>query len=267
MLNTIFLTALCSSVITLVIQKIFSKKKSKNKCNLYVPNLFDKPVSSKQSSLQLIKNYNFAILINCNNSNCNVSHVPIHVSTSGHKKLLLHLAKANPHSLALEEFAQNQEGTCKIIFSGPHGYISPKWYNENWQNQVPTWNFAAIHVNISKCRLITNDIEKMSFLQTMCNENEEYTLKRVQQLEEQGISSVSPIDANAYKMEQANKEYIAMLLKEITVFELDVDNIEEKWKLSQNKSDEMRSGVIDGLLRLKTDEATALAAYMKLDSK
>ena len=30
------------------------------------------------------------------------------------------------------------------MFSGPHAYISPTWYNE--ENTVPTWNYVAVHV-------------------------------------------------------------------------------------------------------------------------
>lgn len=30
------------------------------------------------------------------------------------------------------------------IFSGPHAYISPTWYEA--VNVVPTWNYVAVHV-------------------------------------------------------------------------------------------------------------------------
>ena len=30
-----------------------------------------------------------------------------------------------------------------VVFSGPHTYISPRWYPP--KEAVPTWNYAAVH--------------------------------------------------------------------------------------------------------------------------
>ena len=48
------------------------------------------------------------------------------------------MAKANPHWRA---FSRSVESLA--IFHGPHGYISPRWYDS--EIAVPTWNYVAVH--------------------------------------------------------------------------------------------------------------------------
>ena len=48
-----------------------------------------------------------------------------------------HVARANPQW----DQAAGQAGLA--IFSGPHAYISPTWYEA--EQVVPTWNYVAVH--------------------------------------------------------------------------------------------------------------------------
>ena len=50
-----------------------------------------------------------------------------------------HIPRANPHWAALEHGTQG-----RLIFAGPHGYITPAVYQAT--PAAPTWNFAAIHL-------------------------------------------------------------------------------------------------------------------------
>jgi len=58
--------------------------------------------------------------------------------------LLGHLTRNNPLMKILTE-----QPIVKVIFTGPHGYISPRWHSEQI---VPTWNYATISLT---CRLMT----------------------------------------------------------------------------------------------------------------
>ena len=49
----------------------------------------------------------------------------------------MHMAKNNPQ---WKEFFDDE---VMVVFSGPHAYVSPRWYEE--QERVPTWNYAAVH--------------------------------------------------------------------------------------------------------------------------
>ncbi|MDQ0779564.1 transcriptional regulator [Streptomyces aurantiacus] len=83
-----------------------------------------------------------------------VSHLPVLVDDSrqdtgdagstGHTggtvpALLGHLARtdAENHELGSHEVV--------VVLQGPHGYISPVWYEET--PHVPTWNFTVLHVH------------------------------------------------------------------------------------------------------------------------
>lgn len=48
-----------------------------------------------------------------------------------------HVARANPQ---WKELAGQR---VLVVFSGPHAYISPRWYPP--KEAVPTWNYAAVH--------------------------------------------------------------------------------------------------------------------------
>jgi transcriptional regulator len=66
-----------------------------------------------------------------------ISHAPFLVNPES-ATIQWHLAAANP------QVAQLVAGVAaKLVFLGPHAYISPRWYTSP---NVPTWNFAAVHV-------------------------------------------------------------------------------------------------------------------------
>src|SRR6266480_1405054 len=69
------------------------------------------------------------------------SHLPFLLDrTAGpHGTLVGHMARANPH---WRELAGQ---TALAVFSGPHAYVSPTWYEA--ENVVPTWNYVAVHAS------------------------------------------------------------------------------------------------------------------------
>ncbi|MGW3646249.1 FMN-binding negative transcriptional regulator [Streptomyces sp. NPDC000878] len=69
-----------------------------------------------------------------------VSHLPVLVDASRQDPTLLsHLARtdAEKHELGSHEVV--------VVLQGPHGYISPSWYEET--PHVPTWNFMVLHIH------------------------------------------------------------------------------------------------------------------------
>ncbi|WP_328364283.1 FMN-binding negative transcriptional regulator [Streptomyces sp. NBC_00445] len=69
-----------------------------------------------------------------------VSHLPVLVEDTADAAptFLGHLAAtdAEKHELGSHEVV--------VVLQGPHGYISPTWYEET--PHVPTWNFTVLHV-------------------------------------------------------------------------------------------------------------------------
>lgn len=109
---------------------------------MYIPkiNSVDDPALTRE----LIRDNAFATLISAADTAALaspwVSHLPLLLDESAEGwSLVGHFARANGHW---------QAGAGKpvtAIFHGPHGYISPHWYQS--PNMVPTWNYAVVHAH------------------------------------------------------------------------------------------------------------------------
>jgi transcriptional regulator len=87
-----------------------------------------------------LKHNSFGILINQVAGKPWATHIPLELDVDENGKPVLegHISKANPQ---WKNFEENSEVLC--IFNGPHSYISSSWYKEE---EVPTWNYIAVHV-------------------------------------------------------------------------------------------------------------------------
>ena len=154
-----------------------------------------------------------------------VSHLPFLLSQDK-KPLICHLAKTNLQWKNIEE----QE--ILITFQGAHGYISPSWYSTK---SVPTWNYQAAHV-YGKAKLITKT----------------KTLKKiVEELTEKYESDFE---------KPWKPEYKETMLNAIVGLEIDITEIQAKYKLSQNRSKEDQQKVIE---ETKKRDNKALAKAME----
>ena len=99
-----------------------------------------------------------------------------------------------------------------VIFQGPHAYISPTHY-EKKQN-VPTWNYIAVHA-YGKATLLKSQEQATEVLEKMINTYEAEYFEQWKQLSE---------------------TYKSGMIKAIVAFEIEVTNLEGKFKLSQNKT-------------------------------
>ena len=87
-----------------------------------------------------LKQYSFGILINTVKGKPWGTHIPLEfgLNATNEEVLVGHLAKANPQS---KNIMDGEEVLC--IFNGPHSYVSSSWYQDE---EVPTWNYIAVHV-------------------------------------------------------------------------------------------------------------------------
>lgn len=92
---------------------------------------------------RIVHDHGWATLVTAGERGLDASHLPfLLVSEPGPPELMIegHMARANPQ---WREFAPGRE--VLVVFQGPHGYVSPDWYEEG--PHVPTWNYAAVHVH------------------------------------------------------------------------------------------------------------------------
>ncbi len=140
------------------------------------------------------------------------SHIPFLASEDG-SVLMGHLAKANPQWNSI----QNQE--VLVTFQGPHDYISPSWYSSPG---VPTWNYQTVHV-YGLCKII-RDSDR---------------LKEI-------VDALTKFYESQFSA-QWTIEYSSSMLQGIVGIEIQVTDIQCKYKLNQNRSDKDRLEVIKQL--------------------
>ncbi len=197
---------------------------------LYVPSHFR--VEDRDGLVAFMRAHAFATLVSSGAAGLHVSHVPILVDVAGDKVLLRgHVARANPQWEALEGAEH-----VTAIFHGPHAYVSPTWYVTH--PSVPTWNYAAVHAT-GTARLV--------------DEAELHEI--VNELSAKYEAGNKP----PWKLSEQPASYVSSMLGMIVGFEVEVDRIEGKFKLSQNRPVEIPR-VIE---RLEASGEVELAALMR----
>jgi transcriptional regulator len=189
--------------------------------------------------MDLIKEYSFATFLTEGRTEL-ISHLPVIISSdeNGVLEIIAHCARANPHWRELKEV-----GTAKVIFQGPHGYISPAWY-EPAKDNVPTWNYAVVHAKGS-VELIEEPKTAYGVMNKMVNNFE--------------ASSAKPW------ILPDNEPEVNDLMRGIVVFKIKNITLESKFKLSQNRSPAERNKVIQELN--KNSKTADLATYMEKVTK
>jgi transcriptional regulator len=66
-----------------------------------------------------------------------------------------------------------------------------------------------------------------------------------------------------WKVSDAPDDFIRSQLNGIVGLELSILRLEGKWKVSQNRTERERQGVIDGLAKLNTPESLAMKALVE----
>jgi transcriptional regulator len=187
---------------------------------MYVPEKFAE--NDRATLLDLIRTTGWGYLIGAADGVPFATHLPFLVEGApGDERLVAHMARANPH---WQSFAGGDREQL-VIFSGPHTYVSPRWYTT--AKAVPTCNYVAVHVyGIPR---IVDDPAAVHAAQ-----------KRLVEFYEAG--SETP-----WRMEDVDAGFIAGMLRAIVSFEVPIARLEGKFKLSQNRGPEDRAGVIAAL--------------------
>ncbi len=176
---------------------------------MYIPKRFE--ITDMQEIDAFITAHPFGALVSVIDGVPFATHIPMQWVARGEERFVHgHVAHTNPHWRSL---APEQE--VLIMFTGPHSYITPRWYTPG--NNVPTWNYTAVHV-YGRPRIIHDSDEMHGLIKRLVDQYESDT----------GI-------AQPYRMEDMPADYIAKLINGTVGFEIIVTRIEAKYKLSQNR--------------------------------
>jgi transcriptional regulator len=182
---------------------------------------------------EFVRRHAFAVLVTAREGVFEATHLPLWLdSQRGARGTLYgHVARANPHWQGFDGRAR-----ALAVFSGPHAYVSPRWYRKPG---VPTWNYLAVHAEGAP-RVLDDPAAVRALLVRL---TETYD----------GAGGFEAIPA----------DLVARLSHGIVAFELPIDRWIGKKKLSQNKSAEDRAGVVGGLRAAAEPGALAVAALVE----
>jgi len=207
---------------------------------MYVPKTFEE--NRVEVLHDLIRTYPFGTMVTLNEEGLEANHIPFHLEPASEPfgTLYGHVARANP---VWRDLSRNDQAL--VIFQGPQTYISPSSYLTKKETGmvVPTWNYAVVHAH---GRL--NPIEDVSWLRAF--------LEKLTKTHEEGRPE-------PWNISDAPAEYIEKQLSAIVGLKLTVTKLVGKWKLSQNRPERDRAGVIQTMLDEGTESSLAMAESMK----
>ena len=183
-----------------------------------------------------VQTYPLGLLITSGPGGLSVNPIPFQLAFNGDREVLRgHLARANP------QLAELGAADCLIVFQGPHAYVSPSWYATKAETGkvVPTWNYMIVEAH-GRARLIDDPLWLRAQIAALT----------------EGQEASFP---DSWTVDDAPADFITGQIKGIVGVEIAVDRLFGKWKLSQNRSEADRAGVIEGLT---AQGHTALAAAM-----
>ena len=142
--------------------------------------------------------------------------------------------KKTDHHLAFEK-----NNHVLVLFTGPHCYVSAAWYNN--PHTASTWNYMTVHAR-----------GKITFT------------------DEDGTYEAVKAVTNKYEGPEPKaafnnmpSEYIKPLLKAIVGFSIEVETIENVFKLSQNKTQEEKENIIKHLINRDEKDDLIIAQEMQ----
>jgi transcriptional regulator len=199
---------------------------------MYIPRF--NQLTNRELLLEAMRAFSFAVLY-CpgEGGSPTATHLPLVIAEEGEHGLIEgHFARANPHwqTLAGREVL--------VVFSGPHGYVSPSLYAN--PQSVPTWNYIAVHA-YGVLELVEDEAGK------------DELVKKLIAVHEPGY---------AEQWRSLPEHYQSGMLKGIVGFRIPIARIEGKFKLSQNRPEEDRQSV-QAAHAQGSPEERALALWME----
>lgn len=193
---------------------------------LYVPEHF------KEDRIDVlhdvIRAAGMATLVSMTQDGLLASHAPLMLDPepAPYGTLIGHLARANPHARAADPAVPTL-----VVFHGPDGYITPSYYAAKREHGkvVPTWNYATVHA-YGTLEAFDDPTRLLAVVERLTRLHE---TKR----------------ATPWAVSDAPDDFVQGMLRGIIGIALPISRLEGKVKMSQNRPEADRAGVIDGLRR------------------
>jgi len=183
--------------------------------SLYIPNAHR--VDDRKLLHDFMEEFAFVDLITA--PPLHITHIPVVFDRAAGPFGTIHGHIAR-HNEQVEAFDGKQEAV--IVFRGPHGYISPTCYQTN--PAVPTWNFAVVHAT-GKLQPVTDPAALHAFLARLIHKFESY-------------------QGTGYDFSKIPDSYLNPMLANIVGFDMQIELLEGKFKLGQERPEADRQGIL-----------------------
>ena len=201
---------------------------------MYIPAAFAEPDRTRLHAF--IEQNSFGVLVSRVDGLPFASHLPFLLDRGAGPRgaLVGHVARANP------QWRQAHGQTALAVFSGPHAYVSPTWYEA--EQVVPTWNYTAVHA-YGRVEVIEDTGALLEIVQ-------------------RSVRFYEGAMPRPWSFDPAST-FVGRLLAQIVGLRIEVERIEGKFKLNQNHPAERREKVARALRRRGGEDALAIAAMME----
>jgi transcriptional regulator len=202
--------------------------------------MYDLPYFKEQDKeviLQFIHDHPFAFITGCDKENKPVAtQIPVFVEEREGKLFLTgHLMKGTDHHKA---FLHNQN--VLAVFTAPSTYVSATWYSN--PHQASTWNYMSVH---AKGTIRFGDDQDL-----------------IEMLRKTTLHFEGGNTASTTVFDNLPEDYTHKLMKAIVAFEVEVESIENVFKLSQNRDKESYENIAEKL-KAQGNDGTFIASEME----
>ncbi len=190
--------------------------------------------------LEFVKAHPFAFICGCDTESKPVAtQIPCFIEERNGKLYLSgHIMRNTDHHKSFE-----QNPNVLAVFTGAHTYVSASWYND--PQTASTWNYMSVHAK-----------GKMKFLDTAA----------LLQVLKHTTNHFENDPHSAANFEHLPEDYVAKLAKAIVAFEVEVEQIENVFKLSQNRDKQSYENIMVKL-KEQDDDGKVIAHEMQKRSK
>jgi len=177
---------------------------------------------NQETVLQFMRQHPFVFLTGCDKDSKPVAtQVPVFIDEKEGKLFLTgHMMRQTDHHKAFE-----QNNNVLAVFNGPHTYVSATWYDN--PHQASTWNYMSVHA-----KGIINF------------QNENYLADVLRRLT---LHYEDNNPASSTVFDNLPEDYRNRLMKAIVPFEIEIMEIDNVFKLSQNHNEKTFKNIIERL--------------------
>ena len=185
--------------------------------------------------IAFMKEISFATIIGIGEQYPAASHIPLEVELKDGKVFLSgHMMRKTDHHLAFEK-----NENVMVIFNGPHCHVSASWYTNPAMGS--TWNYMVVHAK-----------GKIRF------KDEQGTYNAVRD-----ITNKYEVPESAAAFNKLSQEYVDGMVKAIVGFTIEVELLENVFKLSQNRDKASQENIIVQLKKRGDGNSAAIAEEME----